>query len=250
MTPEDPANEWQRLAMASTIVDAVKPYVDDFAQLGADEQSGWLKRLEIPDGWRIAQLEGSDAAPARIAVCGARSDGGWDGSETISVFGFTGIPPIAVVYSNIDCTLRDLDATDITIQVLTAPPTPGVVAVRASGYFSTAGLRVWAQYSTYIAGSEQLGAGRLIAHCVFVESGCQTKLAKAVTRLSDSVHQGFIASIGVVSGDGGVSRRWLPIEPGFQQRGQSAQTHEIQMSPRPLPSRAQPSDEGRPTGSG
>lgn len=143
-----------------------------------------------------------------------------------------------------------LDATDITIQVLTTPPTPGVVAVRAGGYFSIAGLRVWAQYSTYIAGSEQLGAGRLIAHGVFVESGCQTRLAEDVTRLSDAVHLGFVASIGIGSDDGGASRRWLPQEPDFQQLGQTAQTREIQMSPRPLPSHAQLSDGGRPTGSG
>ncbi len=250
MTSQDRADEWQRLATASTIVDAVKPYVDDFAHLGANDQSGWLKRLQIPDGWRIAQLEGGDAAPARIAVRGARSSGGWDGSETITIFGFTGIFPIALVYSNIDCTLRALDAADITTRVLTAPPTPGVVAVRASGYLSAAGLQVWAQYSTYITGSEQLGAGRLIAHSVFVESGCRTKLAEDVTQLSDAVHQGFVASIGVIAGNGRVSRRSPPQEPRFQQRGQSAQTREIQSSPRPLPSRAQPSDGGRPTGSG
>jgi hypothetical protein len=54
--------------------------------------------------------------------------------ETISVFGFTGIPPTEVVGDNAHCTLRDLHAVGITAGRLAAPPLPGVIAVRSSGY--------------------------------------------------------------------------------------------------------------------
>jgi hypothetical protein len=47
-------------------------------------------------------------------VSGQRPDGWWDGCETITVFGFTGIPPEDVVRDNADRTVRDLGATGIT----------------------------------------------------------------------------------------------------------------------------------------
>jgi hypothetical protein len=79
--------------------------------------------LGVPDGWRIAGFDSGDTQPSRIAaVYGQRPRGGWDGCETITVFGFTGIPNLDDVRRNADCTLRDLDADAITTQRLVVPP--------------------------------------------------------------------------------------------------------------------------------
>jgi hypothetical protein len=197
-THQQHAEEWRRLTTAKSIAEVIAEdvYVDHLVQLDGDGIPEWLSRLEVPDGWRLAQLDDSSPArPTRVAVCGQRADTGWEASDTISVFGFTGVPLFRNVLGNAACILRDLDAHDITTRVLTAPPKPGVLAVRSSGTFTIARLCVWAQYSTYLAGSEQPAAGRLIMHNVFVESGYRTRLVDDIIELSDAVHQGFIAGI-------------------------------------------------------
>lgn len=68
-------------------------------------------------------------------MCGQRPDGGWDGCKTITVFGFTGIPPEDVVRENADRTLRDLAATGITTERVDTSALLGALAVRSSGYF-------------------------------------------------------------------------------------------------------------------
>jgi hypothetical protein len=198
----DPAAEWQRLASVSSVVDVVAASVDGIAQLHVDEIDEWLNGLGVPDGWRIARFDSGDTQPSRIAVYGQRPRGGWDGCETITVFGFTGIPNLDDVRRNADCTLRDLDADAIITQRLVVPPGPGVVAARSSGYFSTAGQRVWAQYSAYIAGSHPSGQGRLIEHNVFVESACRARLNDDVAKLSEAVHHAFLTTLGTYNNSG------------------------------------------------
>jgi hypothetical protein len=194
MTVQNTSAEWNRLASVSSVVDVVARHVDELVQVPAKDLPGWLTGLGVPAGWRIARFgEGSGAAPSRIAVCG-RQGGGY-GCETISVFGFTGVPPVDVVRDNAECTLRGLDAAGITACALATPPMPGVIAVRSSGYFSIDRLPVWAQYSTYIAGSTVSCESRLIQHSVFVESGCRATLSDDITQLSDAVHQAFLSTI-------------------------------------------------------
>lgn len=72
------------------------------------------------------------------------------------------------------------DAPAITTHTLMTPQLPGTTAVRSSGCFSTAGLWIWAQYSTYIAGSTRADQGQLIQHSVFTESGCRARLTDNV----------------------------------------------------------------------
>jgi hypothetical protein len=169
-------------------------HVDDLMQLRAEATPRWLTKLGVPPGWKIGHLVDGIVEPSRIAVCGQQSDGGWDGCETISVFGFTGNPPKDVVRNNADCTLRDLAAAGITTQVVDTPPLPGAIAVRSSGHFGVAGLWVWAQYSTYVIGSETPGQGRLIEQAVFIEAGCQARLGGDVAELTQAVYQAFATS--------------------------------------------------------
>jgi hypothetical protein len=177
------------------VVGVVARNVDALVQLGEENLPGWLTGLGVPPGWQLVRLEGSNAQPARMAVCGPQLDGGWDGCETINVFGFTGSPRDDVVCGNSDCTLRDLDAVDVTTHILATPPVPGVTAVRSSGYFATAGLWVWAQYNTYVAGAEAPSQGRIVQQCLFVESSRQAALDADIAQLGDAVHRGFVSAL-------------------------------------------------------
>jgi hypothetical protein len=156
------------------------------------------------NGWRVRKFQQGGALHASTAAawrrresrCAApQSDGGWDGCETINAFRFTGIPDIDVVWDHADRPLRDLHAEAITTHTLIPPQLPGTTAVRSSGCFSAAGLWIWAQYSTFIAGSIRADQGQLIQHSVFVESGCQARLNDNVIQLSDAIYQAFLTDI-------------------------------------------------------
>jgi hypothetical protein len=175
--------------------------VHGLVQVPVGDVPQWLAGLAVPAGWHVARFDGDGVAPSRIAVCGPQSDGGWDGCETISVFRFTGIPDIDVVRDHADCTLRALHAEGITTHTLVTPQLPGATAVRSSGCFSAAGLWVWAQYSTYVAGSTRADQGHLIQHSMFVESGCRVRLCDSVSQLSDAIHQAFLADISTRSSE-------------------------------------------------
>lgn len=188
------AFEMSRLASVSSVAGAAARYVDRMTPLGSKYLPGWLVDLGVPAGWRIARLADRTFEPARIAVIGQHPDGSWDGCETISTFGFTGFPPTRVVHDNADRSLRDLGATEITIQSVDESFLRGSVAVRSSGYFAAAGLWMWAQYSTYVFGSSEPSRGRLIEHTVFVDSGCRAQLSGDVAQLTQAVHQALVAT--------------------------------------------------------
>lgn len=67
--------------------------------------------------------------------------------------------------------------------------------MRSSGYFTAVGLRIWGQFSTYHAGSDQAGKGRLIQHTLFVATQCRTRLRADIIELSDTVHTSFSAML-------------------------------------------------------
>jgi hypothetical protein len=188
------AAERRRLAAVSTIAGEVARHVHEFTHLRADAAPRWLTQLGVPAGWQTRHLAQSTVEPSRIAVSGQRPDGGWDGCETITVFGFTGIPPEDVVRDNADRTLRDLAATGITRERVDTSALRGALAVRSSGYFVIAGRWVWAQYSTYVFGSTEPSQGRLIEHTVFIESGSQARLSGDVAELTQAVHQALAAN--------------------------------------------------------
>jgi hypothetical protein len=196
VTPEanDRISAESRLAALSSVAAAIASEVGEVILLRAERTPNWLTNLGVPPGWEIRHLVDRTVEPSRIAVCGRRPDGGSDGSETISVFGFTGIPSEGVVRNNADCTLRDLAAVGIVTQSVDTPALPAAIAMRSSGYFEVAGLRLWAQYSIYVIGSEMPGEGRLIEHAVFVEAGCQARLSGDVAELTQAVYRALAAT--------------------------------------------------------
>jgi hypothetical protein len=196
VTPEanDRLSAERRLAALSSVAAAIASEVGDVVLLRPERTPRWLTSLGVPPGWEIRHLVDRTVEPSRIAVCGRRPDGGSDGSETISVFGFTGIPSEGVVRNNADCTLRDLAAVDIITQAVDTPALPAAIAMCSSGYFEVAGQRLWAQYSIYVIGSATSGEGRLIEHAVFVDAGCQARLSGDVAELTQAVYRALAAT--------------------------------------------------------
>jgi hypothetical protein len=171
----------------------VARHVQGFTHPRTGAAPSWLNQLGLPAGWRIGHLTAGPFEPSRITLCGQRSDGTWDGCETISVFGFTGRPPEEVVRENADRTLRDVGATGIKTEHVDTSALLGALAVRSSGNFVIAGRWVWAQYSNYVFGSAEPSKGRLIEHTVFIESTCRNGLSDDVAQLTWAVHQALAA---------------------------------------------------------
>lgn len=111
------------------------------------------------------------------------------------MFAFTGVIASELVVRNCDRMLRDLEAVSIAKTRLPAPAVDGVCAVRSSGYFSVAGLWVWAQHNFYITGSEEPGQGRAVQQCVFVEHSRQAALEADIAQLSDAMHKAFVTAV-------------------------------------------------------
>ena len=188
--------EWKRLSSAPSLADVVASHVTDFRPLpvsGVLPSAG--RAFVVPERWFIAAAGDTTDRPVRALVTGHRSRRGWQGCDTLAAFGFTGIPPAKDPAKDIvdraACTLRALDASSVTTRVLDIPAIPGACAVRSSGCFTAARLRLWGQFSTYIAGSEQRSNGRLVQHSLFVMTQRRTQLRTAIADLSDAVHTTF-----------------------------------------------------------
>jgi hypothetical protein len=191
------------LAATSSVVHVIAGHVDDVVQLRAEELPDWLHGLSLPARWRIARLEGAAVQPARIAVFGQQSCGGWDGCETISIFGLSGIPPVEIVRDNADCTLRDLDANGITTCNLATSLTAGVTGVRSSGTFSLSRRRIWAQHANYLypaASAANSNGGVLVEQGIYVNADCRDQLVHAIEQLTGAVYEALMSSIGAAQG--------------------------------------------------
>lgn len=204
-TPQEVQAEQRRLAAAPSLVDVVTGYVEDLVPISSGESPDWLTQLSVPTGWQLVP-PGEDATgrPTRVAIFRSRPDGDVGASETITLYRFTGRPPAEVVYNNADCTLRYLNtplgpAGSVvgrpTTQVVSTPPLSGVIAVRSSGSFVFCQDWVWAQYNTYIVGSELPGEGRMLHQSLYVAPGLRDEFAADVAELGNAVHEGFVRAV-------------------------------------------------------
>jgi hypothetical protein len=197
MTTSSPSQRWQPLP-ASSLLEALAEdeEIEDVVALSAADVPQWVQRLSIPTGWQSLDLPDNPEPPlARIAVQGSLGDGEWEAADTISVFGYTGWPVFYEVVHNADGMLRGLNATHIVFKALPVPSIQLTAAVRGSGTATIRGRRVWIQQSTYVAGSEQPHASRLIVHSLLVDAASRARLSADVAELSDTVYQGFVAAL-------------------------------------------------------
>jgi hypothetical protein len=97
-------DEWSRVSAVTSLVEVLARNVIGLHQLPDNEVPAWLDRLRVPSDWRVGRLADAANQPWRIAVRGAHPEGGWDGCETIAVYGFSGAVPIEVLTNNGDCT--------------------------------------------------------------------------------------------------------------------------------------------------
>lgn len=185
-------DERQRLSTAISLGDIIAGTVADYRPLTVrDVLWSHDESLTVPTGWLVASAGSSADRPVRVLVTGHRSRGGWQGCDTLAAFGFTGIVPRELGTANASCTLNALGASGITIHKLDVPERPDTWAMHSTGYVTAAGLRMWAQFSTYVAGSQQAGCGRLIEHSVFAVTQQRTQLRSDIKELSDSVQAAF-----------------------------------------------------------
>lgn len=195
---QDPS--WQRWAVASSLVEALADEdfgVDDLVAFTGAHTPEWVHRLAVPPHWQRLDLPDAESAvtPARVLVRGPRLDGGWDATDTVQVYGYTGIPSFGDVLGSTARSLHDLDAHDVRTGLLAMPPVPGVAAERSTAVITLEGRRIWTQLTNYVAGSTTPHMGRLIVHSLYVTAG-HPELAEDLTALTRSVQEAFTAHLG------------------------------------------------------
>ncbi|CPS21620.1 Uncharacterised protein [Mycobacteroides abscessus] len=173
-----------------TVAAAIKSYVNDLSPVVAPELDEWLAELEIPQGWDAVSLP-HEPRPSRLTVCGARPEGGYLATETLSLFHFTGVAPRRIVARSADRWLVDAGAESVATFSL-IPPTVDVEAVRCTGFMTVDSRRVWVQSSIYVAGSTTSGRGILIEQMFVVESGYRARIRDDIADLGDAVQERFI----------------------------------------------------------
>ncbi|MCV7229094.1 hypothetical protein [Mycolicibacterium komossense] len=184
-----------RLMSVSSVVDEVRNHVANLSAVPAQNLPEWLQSLDVPPGWQLAQI-GTDAVPlGRVVLSGHKPEGGWEGCETLSLFGFNGTLPENVLTESADRTLRDLDADNVNSISLTIAADSSAAAVRSSGYFTTSGRRVWAQYSTYVGRNEGGEEGFLIEHAIYIDAAQRPLLRHDVEDMGDAVHSAFLGRL-------------------------------------------------------
>jgi hypothetical protein len=207
MSASFPLPEWQSGAassMKAVLIDDEWMDIEDVVTLTGDRLPDWLQRLGIPQNGRAVTLPNNSEVPlAKAAVWGKRNDGGSEAAETICAFGYTGWPLFSDVLEKSAGTLRALGAGNVVTKVLPVSPRRWTAAVRSTGIALIGGRparapeshTAWVQQSTYVAGSDQPHAGRLIVQSLFVETASHARLSDDIREASDVVYEGFVAAL-------------------------------------------------------
>lgn len=191
MMMRQPSDRAGSRSTAMSLGDLIAGAVSDYRPLILQDVLFAHTELPVPVGWHVASAGISADQPVRSLVTGHRSRGGWQGCDTLAAFGFTGTVPQKLGVANASCTLRALGAAGIRVDDLDVSQEPDMWAVRSTGYFTATGLRMWAQFSTYVASSPGAHSGRLIEHTVFIVTQRRTQLRSDIEQLSDSAKIAF-----------------------------------------------------------
>lgn len=188
-------------AAPRSVVAAILPYVVDFVLRTPLTAPQWLQRLPIPPGWQRGRIDGDALQPTRTLVCGERSQGGWDGCDTLTLYTCSGVVPHEAILQANAWTLEDFGADGVTTYLLSATEEDRRGAVRSSGYFTLGDRRLWAQYSTYFAAGNAPGASILLLHNLFLGTDDRARLRDDVADLGDAVQAAFSALTDTVDDD-------------------------------------------------
>ncbi len=197
----------QRWAAASSLVEAMtdEDYgVIDLTALTGVSTPAWVRELPVPRQWDPLELPEATVAvpPARVLVRGPRTAGGWEATDTLSVYGFTGRPAFSIVHNSTARSLHELAAQDIATRMLAIPPGPGLAAERSTATLTVEGRRIWVQLTNYLAGSDQPHAGRLIVHSVYIDAERLSELADDVRGLTQTIQDEFTTLVTPHEGSG------------------------------------------------
>lgn len=165
-------------------------------RLGVDEMPSRIADLGVPAGWHVGRIAGDSRSSLRMTATGVQPDGGFDGCETVAVFGFTGRVPEGLVVENADRALRELEAVDIETVVLDVRSVPGAVAVRSSGYFAACGLWLWSQHNHFVSELDCGTGGLVVQQVIVIESSCRARLDGDVAVLGAALHAAFVDASG------------------------------------------------------
>lgn len=179
--------------MAASLLEALADElrgVDDLAALTGPHTPHWVGGLAVPPHWHHLTLSDEQAlmSPARVLGWRPRPDHGWEATDTVEVYSYTGIPVFDDVFRSTARTLRDLDALDLQTRLLAMPARTGVLAERSTALVAVEGRPIWIQLTHYVAGSEQPHAGRLIVHTLSVAEHYHRDLGGDIAVLTASVY--------------------------------------------------------------
>ncbi len=170
--------------------------IADLTALPAAAAPHWLADVGLPTGWRVGRYVGDEPTePWSVAVRGQRQDGTWDACETITVFGFTGLPATHDVWALCDSSLRALGADNIVVVEIESPPVPGVSVISGSGQFMVDGRFIHGQFNYYASGSNEPGQGRMIQQCLYVDVSRRAEFEAGIALMGNALHSAFVDEV-------------------------------------------------------
>jgi hypothetical protein len=116
-----------RATHAAAIVAAVHGELRGLSLIRAG-QAEWIEAIPLPTVWRSERFAQSPVS--RALRCEPRGDGGWDASETLSVYRFDGVVPPNLVYVTTEGVLHALEADSVLTYPLETPSGLNTAAVQ------------------------------------------------------------------------------------------------------------------------